>query len=132
MYVYIQTEFTGQGGATAPLWTVGHYDPEGKWLSESDHDSREAAASRVAYLNGATKPAPAYPKGPDHPNWTPGVLARANANTAPYEVRRHDRNGTFAVFLGDERVSGWYGRGKTIDHARRLKARSQLEKQGAA
>lgn len=35
------------------LWTVGFYDPQGNWHSESDHDSSEAAAKRVAYLNGA-------------------------------------------------------------------------------
>jgi hypothetical protein len=52
MYVYIQTEFPGKDGATAPLYTVGHYDPDGKWISESDHALREGAAARVAYLNG--------------------------------------------------------------------------------
>lgn len=45
MYVYIESE--------PGLWTVGFYDPTGKWHSESDHDSRKAAADRVAYLNGA-------------------------------------------------------------------------------
>ena len=44
MYVYIQTE--------KHLWTVGFYDPAGKWHSESDHGSPEEAAARVAYLNG--------------------------------------------------------------------------------
>jgi hypothetical protein len=44
MYVYIRTE--------PNLWTVGFYDPTGKWQSESDHDSKELAASRVSYLNG--------------------------------------------------------------------------------
>lgn len=43
-YVYVQSEPT--------LWTVGHYDPQGKWVSESDHASPEAAATRVHYLNG--------------------------------------------------------------------------------
>jgi hypothetical protein len=46
MYVYIQSEPT--------LWTVGFYDPDGKWVSESDHDSKDEAAARVAYLNGAS------------------------------------------------------------------------------
>jgi hypothetical protein len=36
-----------------PLWTVGHYDPNGKWIPESDHDSKEEAAERVHYLNGS-------------------------------------------------------------------------------
>lgn len=35
------------------LWTVGHYDPQGTWHPDSDHlQSREAAAERVAWLNG--------------------------------------------------------------------------------
>lgn len=45
MYVYIQSE--------PGLWTVGFYDPKGKWIIDSDQDSREAAAERVAWLNGA-------------------------------------------------------------------------------
>jgi hypothetical protein len=44
MYVYIQSEST--------LWTVGFYSPDGIWHSESDHESQEAAAERVHYLNG--------------------------------------------------------------------------------
>ncbi len=43
-YVYIQSE--------PGLWTVGFYDPTGKWHPESDHGSRADAADRVAYLNG--------------------------------------------------------------------------------
>lgn len=38
------------------LWTVGFYSPDGEWFSESDHDSIEAAAARVSYLNGGTRP----------------------------------------------------------------------------
>ena len=44
MYVYIQSE--------SHLWTVGFYSPDGKWNPESDHDSPESAAKRVAWLNG--------------------------------------------------------------------------------
>lgn len=44
MWVYIQSE--------PRLWTVGFYDPKGKFHSDSDHGSPEAAAKRVAYLNG--------------------------------------------------------------------------------
>jgi len=46
MYVYIQSE------SSPPLWTVGFYTPDGRWHSDSDHDSRESAAARVRYLNG--------------------------------------------------------------------------------
>ncbi len=35
--------------------TVGYYDPEGKWHSESDHSVKEDAINRVAFLNGGTK-----------------------------------------------------------------------------
>lgn len=45
-YVYHESE--------PSLWTVGFYDAHGKWVSESDHDSREGAARRVHYLNGGT------------------------------------------------------------------------------
>jgi hypothetical protein len=56
MYVYEQTEFAGQKGATSNLYTVGHYDPTGRWHSESDHADKEAAAERVSYLNGGAHP----------------------------------------------------------------------------
>jgi hypothetical protein len=45
MYVYVRSDDS--------LWTVGFYDPKGKWHPDSDHTSREDAAKRVAYLNGA-------------------------------------------------------------------------------
>lgn len=44
MYVYIKSE--------PGLWTVGFYDPEGNFTTESDHHIREDAAKRVHYLNG--------------------------------------------------------------------------------
>ncbi len=34
------------------LWTVGFYEPNGKWQPESDHDTAASAAARVHYLNG--------------------------------------------------------------------------------
>jgi hypothetical protein len=43
-WVYLQSE--------PRLWTVGFYDPAGKWHSDSDHDTTRAASERVAYLNG--------------------------------------------------------------------------------
>jgi len=48
MYVYLRSELT--------LWTVGHYDPRGKWHAESDHGTPEEAAARVASLNGDKDP----------------------------------------------------------------------------
>jgi hypothetical protein len=53
MYVYKQTEFAGPDGHN--LFTVGFYKPDGKWLAESDHATTEAAAARVAYLNGGAQ-----------------------------------------------------------------------------
>ena len=46
MYVYIQSE--------PRLYTVGFYDPTGRWQPESDYSDREEAAKRVHYLNGNT------------------------------------------------------------------------------
>lgn len=43
MYVYIESE--------PKLYTVGFYDPAGKWHSDSDHVEREKAAERVSWLN---------------------------------------------------------------------------------
>jgi len=45
-YVYRRTE--------PQLFTVGFYDPEGKWHTDSDHDDREQARLTVNYLNGGT------------------------------------------------------------------------------
>jgi hypothetical protein len=43
-YVFIRTQ--------PGVWTVGFYDPHGRWRPEGDHDSPDKAAARVAYLNG--------------------------------------------------------------------------------
>ncbi len=44
MYIYLQTE--------PGLWTVGHYNPSGDFVPESDWGSKSDAANRVHYLNG--------------------------------------------------------------------------------
>ena len=44
MYVYLNSE--------PGLWTVGFYDPNGRFQPESDHNSKQEAAERVHYLNG--------------------------------------------------------------------------------
>ena len=46
MYVYKKTERW--------LYTVGFYDPQGQWHPESDHDNKDDAAKRVAWLNGSS------------------------------------------------------------------------------
>lgn len=53
MYVYIESErWTDDKGFTRILYTVGFYEPSGKWVPESDHSDRDEAAKRVHYLNG--------------------------------------------------------------------------------
>jgi hypothetical protein len=44
MYVYVKAEST--------CYTVGFYDPTGKFVPESDHKTPDDAADRVAWLNG--------------------------------------------------------------------------------
>ena len=57
MYVYVNSERN--------LYTVGFYDPQGRWQPDSDYNSRQEAGDRVAYLNGSktivieNKPSPA-------------------------------------------------------------------------
>jgi hypothetical protein len=55
MYVYIKSE--------PGLWTVGFYDPSGKWHPDSDHASTEDAANRVHYLNGGEPEKTTFEKG---------------------------------------------------------------------
>lgn len=45
MYVYLYSQSDN-------LFTVGFYEPNGRWHPESDHSTREEAAKRVHYLNG--------------------------------------------------------------------------------
>ena len=45
MYVY-------QYFKDSDCYTVGFFDTFGKWFPESDHETKEAAAARVHYLNG--------------------------------------------------------------------------------
>lgn len=47
MYVYTYTDHSD-------MFTVGHYAPNGRWVPESDHGSRDEAAARVNYLNGGS------------------------------------------------------------------------------
>ncbi|MFM0009719.1 hypothetical protein PQQ86_29545 [Paraburkholderia sediminicola] len=54
MYVYIETErVESEDEFTRVNYTVGFFDPSGRWRLESaDHGSPEEAARRVAWLNG--------------------------------------------------------------------------------
>lgn len=53
MFVYLRSE--QPDGASRGLYTVGHYQPSGDWMAESDHETSEAAAARCAFLNGDIK-----------------------------------------------------------------------------
>lgn len=52
MYVYILSEKASKDNNYHNLYTVGHYLPDGKFESDTDHTDKEVAAARVAYLNG--------------------------------------------------------------------------------
>ena len=61
-YVYIQSESSQETGAE-PLYTVGFYRPDGKWVPESDHGGergQEEAAERVERLNGKARPGASF------------------------------------------------------------------------
>lgn len=47
MWIYVKTE--------PRLWTVGFYDPTGKWHPENNHSTPEEAAARVHWLNGGSQ-----------------------------------------------------------------------------
>jgi hypothetical protein len=48
MWVYQQTE--------PGVWTVGFFDPDGVWNTDSDHGEKSKAARRVHFLNGGNVP----------------------------------------------------------------------------
>jgi hypothetical protein len=50
-YVYIQN--SGDPNGSGASYSVGFYDPQGRWQPESEHGESEKAARRVAWLNGA-------------------------------------------------------------------------------
>jgi hypothetical protein len=53
MWVYIQTEsYTDEDGTVYENFSVGFYDPDGVFESDSDHGDRSYARARVNYLNG--------------------------------------------------------------------------------
>lgn len=47
-YVYIESE--------KGVWTVGFYDPKGRFITDSDHTERNLARCAVHYLNGGIGP----------------------------------------------------------------------------
>lgn len=53
MYVYVRSE--------PNLFTVGFYDPNGKWHPENDFNDREEAAERAAWLNGSKQKFSSHP-----------------------------------------------------------------------
>ena len=55
-YVYVQSEHPNQYNDFRPLWTVGFYDPKGRWVPENDYGSATEASARAHYLNGGAVP----------------------------------------------------------------------------
>jgi hypothetical protein len=53
MYVYVMNRDEPNGSSAK--YTVGFYDPTGKWHPESDYATTEEAAHRVSWLNGNSK-----------------------------------------------------------------------------
>lgn len=49
-WVYLK----GEQGPYGSIYTVGFYDPAGKWRPDSDWPDDAQAAARVHYLNGGT------------------------------------------------------------------------------
>ena len=49
MYVYMVNKDLGG-------FTVGYYRPDGKFVAETTHPEKHAAAERVHYLNGGVNP----------------------------------------------------------------------------
>ena len=52
------------------LWTVGYYEPSGKWYAMTDHDNEAKASEHVHYLNGGT-----VDKGPVMLDWQRAQIA---------------------------------------------------------
>jgi len=51
-YVYVKQPTANPHYKFEDSWTVGFYNPENEFVSESSHFSQEEAAQRVHYLNG--------------------------------------------------------------------------------
>lgn len=93
-YVYIRSE--------PGLLTVGFYAPDGKWQSESDHDSIESAGQRVSYLNGGKSPLELA---------APDLLATLKAIVQP-------DNGRSVEFISEKEYYRAYIEGAELDAAR--------------
>jgi hypothetical protein len=55
MYVYVFFPNNLCRATSEAIFVVGFYNPKGEWVPESDHESKEAAAERVHYLNGGVE-----------------------------------------------------------------------------
>ncbi len=89
MYVYLDSE--------PGLYTVGFYAPDGRWIAESDHDSREGAAARVHELNGGSNGV-----------LLAGLLAFVECAKEAYDHWQNDRDHKAGKLLG---AMAGYGRG---------------------
>jgi hypothetical protein len=80
-YVYVKSE--------SNLWTVGHYDPGGDWIAESDHTVESNASERVAFLNGAdTRGASLHRFWQRHAEWSQATFG-SDAERGPIGPLKH-------------------------------------------
>jgi len=54
-WVYKKTEIPSRDNDFQSLYTVGFYEPDGKWHSDSDWTNQRDAGDRCHYLNGGNK-----------------------------------------------------------------------------
>lgn len=104
-YTYLRSE--------PGLWTVGDYDPDGRWQPESDHDSREDAAQRVAWLNGSGEP-PVPPAGLLLTPRDRRLLLAALADAAAY---RNDRGAGYCEACLESDAGACDGHAEDVDQA---------------
>lgn len=85
MYYYVQSE--------PGFWTVG-YGKGDAWVPESDHNTTQAAAARVSYLNGGGK-------GVDHLLKAKRTVDFAESADLAYEDKRDEMKDAMVYALLD-------------------------------
>lgn len=124
-WVYIKSE-AGDGNETLDLYTVGYHDPTGRWEPESDHTSAEAAAARVAFLNGGPPVAVAMVPAPNnrrahnvtvrpyqaHPGET-GCYCAGCSDEPAFKVRLGFREDDWTAYLCAGHLADLVGEGRS-------------------
>ena len=73
------------------LYTVGTNNEKGQWESESDHESRDEAAKRVAFLNGGSNDS-------DMEEWRK-EFNKWKSEKNQHEVKHYQVNGTYRIVI---------------------------------